>query len=91
MDEKTGFQSQMKLLDSPNPVYEKSCCKNKKSEDSSTENLKVMALTDMPASENFAWGLSIVEITYFPPSLFHNRQADCTIFASDLIRQSNNF
>jgi len=27
----------------------------------STENLKGMALTDMPASENFAWGLSIVE------------------------------
>ncbi len=27
----------MKLLDSPNPVYEKSCCKNKKSEDSSTK------------------------------------------------------
>ncbi len=61
MDEKTGFQSQMKLLDSPNPVYEKSCCKNKKSEDSSTENLMVIALTDEPASENFAWDLSIVE------------------------------
>ncbi len=52
MDEKTGFQSQMKLLDSPNPVYEKSCCKNKKSEDSSTENLKIVALMDGPSSES---------------------------------------